>query len=285
MSVFDIPLVHSSDEDILSTVILQLRERFSSQMREIIVDTPPRFSPPHTVIVVPKRGDRKQFLTLAQKNISHHLQTKHSERPKGEDRLQKVHADLRLPVIPRYIESFDNSHFQGAAPVSAMVCFREGEPSKSDYRIFNIKQTKGIDDVAFMYEAVYRRYRRLLRENKTLPDLVVIDGGKGQLNAAVCALDRLGVREKTNIIGLAKNLEEIFLPDQKEPLCLPYHSESLLFLRSVRDETHRFVLQFHRRQRNKLTLQNRSPIQGDGKTTPPKPSSTFSSTEEIRRKK
>jgi len=185
-----------------------------------------------------------------------------------EELLQQLQEDLRLPFYPEHIECFDNSNFQGSYPVAAMVCFRDGMPSKKDFRRFNIKSVQGIDDFASMREIVFRRYSRLLHENKELPQLVVIDGGKGQLNAAIDALQELELMGKMNIIGLAKNIEEIFFPGDKDSLQLPFESESLKLLRRIRDEVHRFGITFHRSKRSKGIVKNElEEIKGIGKET------------------
>src|SRR5438046_6852844 len=182
--------------------------------------------------------------------------------------LEKIQEDLQLPALPVQIECFDNSNFQGSFPVSAMVSFKNGIPSKKDYRHFNIKTVKGINDFASMKETVFRRYKRLLAEEQSFPQLVIIDGGKGQLNAAVEALEELKATGKTTMIGLAKNEEEIFFPGDKESLKLSYHSDSLKLIRRIRDEVHRFGISFHRQKRSKGTFKNElEEIKGIGKNS------------------
>ena len=190
-----------------------------------------------------------------------------SEKEK-EKVLIQLQKDLSLPAIPRHVECFDNSNFQGSFPVAAMVYFRDGLPDKNEYRKFNIKTVEGINDFASMKEVVMRRYKRLLNEGSILPELVIIDGGKGQLNAALEGLSELGMSGKTSIIGLAKNEEEIFFPGDKESIKLPWNSESLKLIRRIRDEVHRFGITFHRNQRSRGTFANElEGIKGIGKNT------------------
>jgi excinuclease ABC subunit C len=182
--------------------------------------------------------------------------------------LEQLQQDLQLPSLPVQIECFDNSNFQGSYPVSAMVSFKNGEPSKKDYRHFNIKTVEGINDFASMKETVFRRYKRLLAEDHPFPQLIIIDGGKGQLSAASEALKELNVIGKSAVIGLAKNEEEIFYPGDKESLKLPYNSDSLKLIRRIRDEVHRFGISFHRQKRSKGTFKNElEDIRGIGKNT------------------
>jgi excinuclease ABC subunit C len=182
--------------------------------------------------------------------------------------LLQIQDDLQLQDLPVHIECFDNSNFQGSYPVSAMVCFKEGKPSKHDYRHFNVKSVEGINDFATMKEAVWRRYNRLLHEQKSLPQLVIIDGGKGQLNAALEAIEELGLTGRMTLIGLAKNVEEIFFPGDQESVKLPYQSPSLRLIRFIRDQVHRYGVTFHRKKRSKGTFKNElEDIKGIGKTT------------------
>jgi excinuclease ABC subunit C len=193
------------------------------------------------------------------------LEGKNTDKIKLLEQLQK---DLQLPEMPMQIECFDNSNFQGSFPVSAMVSFRNAEPNKKEYRHFNIKTVEGINDFASMKETVFRRYRRLIAEQKSFPQLVIIDGGKGQLNAAVEALEELNAMGRTVMIGLAKNEEEIFFPGDKESIKLPYNSSSLKLIRRIRDEVHRFGISFHRQKRSKGTFKNElEEIRGIGKNT------------------
>jgi excinuclease ABC subunit C len=182
--------------------------------------------------------------------------------------LENIQEDLHLPLLPEHIECFDNSNFQGSFPVAAMVCFKNGVPSKKDYRHFHIKTVVGANDFASMSEIVKRRYKRLLEEQQPLPQLVIIDGGKGQLGAAMKSIEELGLTGSMTLIGLAKREESIFFPGDKDPLQLPYNGKSLLFIRRVRDEVHHFGITFHRSTRSKGTIKNElEEIPGIGKTT------------------
>ncbi len=264
------------DEDILPQIILSLRQKFDSKCKEIIL--PFEIHMPMDVVQrIPKAGERKQILNLSIKNAKHLmneekrkaiLYIKEKTDEDMETLLEQLQEDMSLPFFPDHIECFDNSNFQGSFPVAGMVCFRNGVPSKKDYRKFNIKTVVGPDDFASMREVVFRRYSRLLHEKQDLPQLVIIDGGKGQLNAAIDALQELGLMGKINIVGLAKNIEEIFFPGDKESLKLPYESETLKLLRRIRDEVHRFGITFHRKKRSKGIIKNElEEIKGIGKET------------------
>jgi excinuclease ABC subunit C len=263
-------------EEILSFTIAQFRTTFRSQAKELILPFNIKYAEPDVVITVPKGGDKKKLLELSERNVNYFIEElKQKERLKLEDRnldktklLEQVQSDLRLPHLPIHIECFDNSNFQGSFPVSAMVCFRGGQPSKKDYRHFNIKTVEGINDFASMKETVFRRYKRVLAEDQPFPQLVIIDGGKGQLNAAREALEQLNATGKTTLIGLAKNEEEIFFPGDVESLKLSYSSDSLKLIRRIRDEVHRFGITFHRQKRSKGTFKNElEEIKGIGKQT------------------
>jgi len=262
--------------EILSFTIGQMRTTFQSLAKEIIIPFPIEYDEQDVIVSIPKGGDRKKLLELSEKNVMHFIEeVKRKERlrleAKGADKtkfLEQLRDDLHLADLPVHIECFDNSNFQGSYPVSAMVCFKNGDPSKKDYRHFNIKTVEGINDFASMKETVYRRYKRLIVEEESLPQLVIIDGGKGQLNAAVEAIHELNVIGKTQLIGLAKNEEEIFFPGDKESLKLPYNSDSLKLIRRIRDEVHRFGITFHRLKRSKGTFKNQlEEIRGIGKNT------------------
>ena len=263
-------------EEILVFTINRLRNTFNSDAKEIIVPFPIDYPDREVVVTVPKSGDRKKLLELSEKNVVHyydelknkerlHLNIKSTDKLKLLEQLQK---DLQLQQLPVHIECFDNSNFQGSYPVSAMVCFKNGEPSKKDYRHFNVKTVDGINDFATMKEAVYRRYKRLKEEEKEFPQLVIIDGGKGQLSAALDALKELELAGKTTLIGLAKNVEEIFFTGDTASLKLPYNSSELKFIRRIRDEVHRYGISFHRKKRSKGTFKNElEEIDGIGKAT------------------
>lgn len=251
-------------KDILSFAVAQLRTTFKSDAEVIIVPFAIEYPDKEVFITIPKGGDKKKLLELSEKNAGYFIEEiKNKERlllgakKTGQQKLlEQLQHDLHLPDLPQHIECFDNSNFQGSYPVSAMVCFKNAEPSNKDYRYFNIRTVKGINDFASMKEAVYRRYKRVLNEKLPFPQLVIIDGGKGQLSAAVVALKELHVAGKTTVIGLAKNEEEIFFAGDKESLKLSYNSDSLKLIRRIRDEVHRFVINFHRQKRSKGTFQN-----------------------------
>jgi excinuclease ABC subunit C len=265
-----------SVEEILAFALAQLRTTFASQAKEIILPFAIEYTEPGVQITVPKGGDKKKLLELSERNVNYFIDDiKQKERLKLQEKnankiklLEQLQQDLQLPALPAQIECFDNSNFQGSFPVSAMVSFKNGEPSKKDYRHFNIKTVVGINDFASMKETVFRRYKRVLAEEQPFPQLVIIDGGKGQLNAAVEALEELNVTGKMIVVGLAKNEEEIFFPGDKESLKLPYNSDSLKLIRRIRDEVHRFGISFHRQKRSKGTFKNElEEIQGIGKNT------------------
>ena len=272
-----------TQEEVLLYAIGQLRAAFNSLAREIIVPFELPGWQEETIddrdylITVPKGGDKKKLLELSLKNVNYfqdeirrkkslHLEGKSEEEIKQV--LYQLMEDLQLPELPVHIECFDNSNFQGAFPVSAMVCFRDGVASKKDYRHFNVKTVEGINDFATMKEVVTRRYKRLKDEQTSLPQLVIIDGGKGQLGAAMEAIRELELTGSMTLVGLAKNEEELFFPGDSESLRLPYTSESLKLIRRIRDEVHRFGISFHRNQRSKGTFKNElEDIPGIGKTT------------------
>jgi len=265
-----------SEEEILSFAADHLRSVFESKAREIIAPFVFTCAEPEILITVPKAGEKKKLLDLSLKNAGYFIgELREKKRLKlGEPGvsenhlLQQLKEDLKLPALPRHIECFDNSNFQGSYPVSAMVCFLDGKPSKKDYRHFNVKTVKGINDFASMKEAVYRRYKRLTDEGRELPQLIIIDGGKGQLSAALEAIEELNLSAKTTVVGLAKNMEEIFFAGDSEPLRLEYRNESLKLIRRIRDEVHRFGIRFHRTKRSKGTFKNElETIPGIGKET------------------
>jgi len=262
-------------EEILAGTIAQLRTLFNSEAKEIVVPFEIEYNEPEVTLTIPKGGDKKKLLELSQKNVQYFI-----DGIKSKERLQLLHnrdksevllqikEDLQLTAVPQHIECFDNSNFHGSYPVSAMVCFKDGEPSKKDYRVFNVKTVEGINDFATMKEAVYRRYKRLRDEAQAFPQLVIIDGGKGQLSAANEALEELGLQGQTTLVGLAKNEEELFFVGDQESLKLPYDSESHKLIRRIRDEVHRYGLNFHREKRSKGTFKNSlEDIKGIGNNT------------------
>ncbi len=268
--------LEESLEEILTYTIAQLRSTFNSDATEIVVPFTIEYPQIELTVKVPKGGDRKKLLDLSQKNVSYFIEEiKHKDRLQLNTRkidkiklLKELQIDLQLKELPVYIECFDNSNFQGSYPVAAMVCFKNGEPSKKDYRHFNIKTVDGINDFASMEEVVLRRYKRLKEENNNYPQLIIIDGGKGQLSAAVNALKELDLEDKVTVIGLAKNVEEIFFSGDTDSLKLPYNSGSLTYIRRIRDEVHRFGISHHRNKRSKGTFKNElEDIKGIGKQT------------------
>ncbi len=263
--------------EVLAFAIAQLRETFETEAREIIVPFEIEYPEKDITITIPKGGDKKKLLDLSIKNVNYFTEELHAKKIlKLEDKtseeklrvLDQLQADLHLKELPLHIECFDNSNFHGSYPVAAMVCFKNGEPSKKDYRHFNIKTVTGINDFASMSEVVYRRYSRLVAEDKALPNLVIIDGGKGQLGAALESIEKLGLTGQMTLVGLAKNKEEIFFAGDTASLELPWESESLKLIRRIRDEVHRFGITFHRNQRSKGTFKNElEGIKGIGKQT------------------
>jgi len=263
--------------EVLAFAAAQIRDSFGSTANELIVPFAIDYPQQGIIITIPKAGDKKKLLDLSEKNVNYFREELKKKKmlnleEKSSDEkikvLQQMQQDLQLPALPLHIECFDNSNFQGSYPVSAMVCFKNGEPSKSEYRRFKIKTVVGINDFASMKEVVYRRYKRLLDENQPLPQLVIIDGGKGQLSAAMQSVSELNLPGTTTVVGLAKNEEEIFFPGDTQSLKLPWDSESLKLIRRVRDEVHNFGITFHRNLRSKGTFKNElEEIKGIGKAT------------------
>ena len=246
------------NEDLLSYTIDVLRDKFNSISPEIIVPFKLMTTDPNITVTIPKLGDKKKLLDMAQKNVKYFILQQQQavvnslrKLPSTERILKTLQSDLRMNALPLHIECFDNSNIQGTNPVASCVVFRNAKPSKSDYRHFNIKTVEGANDFASMFEIVTRRYKRMLKEEKPLPQLVVIDGGKGQLSSAVQALNELGILDKLTVIGIAKKLEEIFFPEDSIPLYINKKSESLKVIQQIRNEAHRFAISFHRDQRSK----------------------------------
>jgi len=269
--------LEETKEEVLVFAIARMRQTFNSGAKEIILPFPIIYPEIDVLVTVPKAGDKKKLLELSEKNVNFFRAELHAKKllkleDKSDDEkkeiLKQLQIDLHLPTLPLHIECFDNSNFQGSNPVAAMVCFKEGEPNKKEYRRYNIKTVVGINDFASMQEVVLRRYKRLLTESLTLPQLVIIDGGKGQLNAALESIRQLGIENKMTVIGLAKNQEELFFPGDTESIKLPWNSESLKLIRRVRDEVHRFGVQFHRSKRSKAAIKNELEIiKGIGRQT------------------
>jgi len=277
-----------TDEELLELAITELRERFHLNSKEIIV--------PFDVevqdgihVTVPKLGDKKKLLNLSERNAKYYRidqlkQIKIVDPERHVNRIMtQMKKDLRMHVEPRHIECFDNSNIHGTNPVSACVVFKDGKPSKKDYRHFNVKTVEGPNDYDTMEEIVYRRYKRVLEEGQPLPDLIVIDGGKGQLGVAVGCLERLGIRGKVAIISLAERLEEIFYPGDSIPLYLDKRSETMKVIIHLRDEAHRFGLTFHRNQRSKNAITSEmDSISGVGEKTKTTLMNHFKSTKRIK---
>lgn len=263
-----------SKEEILAFALLDFRQKFRTSARRILCNLLPDLELEGIEIMVPKIGDMKKLVELSLKNAFYYKKEKDNAKVEVQKNKSKnytllqLKADLNLPELPRRIECFDNSNLQGTNAVSAMVCFIDGKPAKKEYRHFNVKTVQGPDDFATMHEAVTRRYQRQLEEGKDLPQLIVIDGGKGQLSAACDALKALGIYGKIPIVGIAKRLEEIYFPEDSLPLHLSKKSRSLVLLQKVRDEAHRFGITHHRDRRSKATLKSQlTEIQGIGPKT------------------
>lgn len=267
-------ILEETDEEILEEALVEIRQKFASESKEILLPFHLNIEIPNIKLIVPKVGDKKRIVELSEKNAREYRLEKlkqvqivdperHTNRIMAE--MQKL---LRMPVEPRHIEGFDNSNIQGSNPVSACVVFKDGKPSKSDYRIFHVKTVEGPNDFATMEEVIYRRYKRMIDEGENLPQLILIDGGKGQLSSAVKSLKLLGLYGKITIVGIAKRLEEIFFPEDSIPLYLDKKSETLKVLQRVRDEAHRFGVKHHRTRRTNNTIKSElEEIPGVGEKT------------------
>lgn len=260
-------------EELLSLAIADFRQRFDSNSEEILLPLEVDLEFPGVAITIPKIGDKKHLLELSERNARYYMLEKRKQQELVDpDRhskriLETMRKDLRMNEQPKHIECFDNSNFQGSYPVAAMVCFRDAKPSKKDYRHFNIKTVEGPNDFASMEEVIYRRYKRMLDESQGLPQLIVVDGGKGQLSAAVSSLEKLELRGKITIIGIAKKLEELYFPDDPVPLHLDKKSETLRIIQQLRDEAHRFGITHHRAKREKGTIKTAlTEIEGIGES-------------------
>lgn len=276
-------------EELLTLAITDFRQRFESNSKEIIVPFLPDAQLEELEYIVPQRGDKKKLLELSEQNVNQYKKEKdrqlllvdperHSKRI-----LQQMMKDLHLKEEPKHIECFDNSNFQGTNAVAACVVFKNGKPSKRDYRHFNIKTVEGPDDFASMEEVVYRRYKRMLDENQSLPQLIVIDGGKGQLSAALGSLEKLKLRGKIGIISIAKKLEEIYFPGDSIPMHIDKTSETLRIIRHLRDEAHRFGITHHRSKRDKSTIKSElTEIEGISTQTANKLLHNFKSVKRVR---
>lgn len=277
------------DHDLLAFAIADMRGRTESISKELILPLDLEASFPHLKITVPRRGDKLKLLELSLRNAKSYklekLKRDSSKKAVGATQriLNSVKSDFRLKELPTHIECFDNSNMQGSEPVAACVVFKNGKPAKKEYRHFNIKEVKGIDDFASMKEVVYRRYRRLLDEKQSLPQLIVVDGGKGQLSAGLESLDKLNLRGKIAIIGIAKRLEEIYFPGDPVPLYIDKNSESLKLIQNLRNEAHRFGITFHRLKRSgAMTLSLLDGVPGIGSRSIEKLFTRFKSIDGIR---
>ncbi|MGB5051762.1 MAG: excinuclease ABC subunit UvrC, partial [Caldilineaceae bacterium] len=254
------PKLEETQAELLQYAITELRERFRSDAPEIIVPIDPEIEMPGVSFTIPQRGDKKSLLDLSERNARYFLMDKRKQEklvdPDAATNrvLEQLQQDLRLSELPKHIECFDNSNTQGTDPVSACVVFKDAKPSKRDYRHFNIRTVEGPDDFASMEEAVERRYSRLVTEGEPLPQLIVIDGGKGQLSAAMNAMERLGLRGKVAVIGITKKLEEIYFPGDPYPLHIDKRSSSLRVIQHMRNEAHRFGITHHRGKRSKRVI-------------------------------
>lgn len=279
------------EADILSYVIPVIREKYNSIAPEVVLPFEVEMEDEEIVVTIPQRGDKKKLMDLSAKNVSYHLlQKKKAEinnigkQTSAERILKTLQSDLHMDVVPFHLECFDNSNIQGTNPTASCVVFKNAKPSKKDYRHFKIKTVVGPDDFASMEEVVYRRYSRLLREEKPLPQLIVIDGGKGQLSSAVKSLEKLDLLGKITIIGIAKKLEELYFPNDSVPLHINKKSESLKLIQQARDEAHRFALTLHRNLRSKHFLGTElTDIPGIGKKTSEQLLTTFKSVNNIKK--
>ncbi len=278
--------VNDTHEDVLLHVLLMYRRETGSAAPEVIVSQPVSVELDGIKWTVPKRGIKKHLLDLARENSQLYLERKNNEyvatKTPEDDVLLELQESLGLQHYPERIECFDNSNIQGTSPVAAMVSFVDGKPDKKNYRKFNIKTVQGPDDFASMHEVVYRRYKRQLEEYKPLPDLIIIDGGKGQLSAAMRALQELEILDQIDIIGLAKKKEEIFIPKKKDPIHIQWDSPALLLVRRIRDEVHRFGITFHRKKRSQNAYKSQlDDIRGIGPKSKEKLLRRFKSIERI----
>ncbi|MBN4051176.1 excinuclease ABC subunit C [bacterium AH-315-M05] len=265
-----------SPEELLSIAITDLRQRFNSDAKEIITNLSPTapLLMRGAIFTVPKRGDKKKLLVLSERNVKYYRLEKQRSTEKADPKrhakriLSQMMKDLHLQELPLHIECFDNSNIQGAYPVAAMVVFKSAKPSKRDYRHYNIKTVQGPNDFASMEEVIYRRYKRLLKEGKRLPQLIVVDGGKGQLSSALKSLEKLNIRGEVGIIGIAKKLEELYFPGDPVPLYLDKRSETLKVIQHLRNEAHRFGIGHHRSKRVRETIKSELlEINGIGKNS------------------
>ena len=281
--------LNEDEGELLAFTIDRLREKFNSITEEIIVPFKVELVEQGIMQTVPQRGEKKELLDLSLKNVRYFLLQKQKEKMNQASKHRqngywvKLQQDLRMKVVPMHIECFDNSNIQGTNPVASCVVFRNAKPAKRDYRHFHVKTVEGPDDFASMREIVERRYKRMLDENQSLPHLVVIDGGKGQLSAAMEAISVLGIRDHMTVIGIAKKLEEIYFPGDSIPLYIDKKSESLRLIQQIRNEAHRFAITFHRNTRSKkLTTTELTGISGIGEKTAEKLLRHFGSVKKLK---
>ena len=280
--------LEESDEDVLRVVVVELRRRFASTSKDVILPVSIDLGD-NIRVTVPKKGEKKKLLDLSLRNakqgrLEQLKQIKISDPQQHSMRLlNQIKKDLRLQVLPEHIECFDNSNIQGSNPVAACVVFRQAKPAKKEYRHYIIKTVKGANDYASMEEVIYRRYKRLVEEKQSLPQLIVIDGGKGQLSSALMSIDALGLRKKIAVIGIAKRLEEIYYPNDPIPLYLDKRSETLKIIQQLRNEAHRFGVRLHRNRRSKSAVSSSlDNIQGIGEKTIVKLLKDFKSVKRIK---
>lgn len=282
--------LEESEEEILTFAVPEIRAKFNSLSKEILVPFEIPLAEEGVKVIVPKIGDKRKLVELSEKNVKYFilkLQKEQANRVQKQTHAERILTtlknDLQMDAIPLHIECFDNSNFQGSYPVSSCVVFKNAKPSKKDYRHFNIKTVEGPNDFASMEEVVYRRYKRLNEEGESLPQLVIIDGGKGQLSSSMKAIESLGLTNKMTVIGIAKRLEEIFFPGDSIPLYINKKSESLKLIQHARNEAHRFAITFHRDKRSKgLTQTELTNIPGVGTTTADKLLNHFGSVKQVK---
>ena len=282
--------VDEEKESLLGFAIAEIRQRYSSDSPEVIIPFRPDIQLNKIRHTIPKIGEKLKLLELAERNAVYYKlaqkkrQIEHKPEARTGKNLEKVKNDLHMPFLPVHIECFDNSNISGTSPVAACVVFRNGKPSRKDYRHFNIKTVSGPDDYSSMEEVVYRRYKRMLEENNSVPQLVIIDGGKGQLSSALKSIDRLGLKEKITVIGVAKKLEEIYFPGDSVPIYLDKNSYSLKLIQQARNEAHRFGINFHRNKRSSGMIRSElDMISGIGPSTKEILLKNFDSPEKIRK--
>jgi excinuclease ABC subunit C len=281
--------LEESESSLLALTISEVRNSYDTDCKEIIVPIHPEWQIEGVQYIIPKLGEKKQLLDLSLRNASYYRKQKQIQHEnlnpelKTERILKQIQQDLRLTQLPNHIECFDNSNIQGTNPVSACVVFKDAKPSKKDYRIFHVKTVEGPNDFATMEEVVYRRYKRLLEEQQSLPQLIVIDGGKGQLSSAVESLKKLDLYGKVAVIGIAKRLEELYYPNDELPLFLDKKSETLKVIQQLRDEAHRFGITHHRNRRSKNAINTKlAEIPGIGEHTAQLLLSTFKSVAKVK---